>query len=236
MSISKRESYKQAFLISERDLKKFDSSFQELPGEIKYSVETEDGFERDYDTLEEVLSLENSSSNPIKELTLSSISYNPFSRAMLSFKKGNYNNIYLDLQTENEKAPLIFKSIEDKIEGTKPWFSFLAKADFINYTIGGFVILSILLWILIAFDYFQSNSNEADPQTDALGKIVAILIIGGFFFIGWLFNKVRDRVFPSGTFAIGQGLKRNSTLENVRWVVFVGGLISFTIGLILLAF
>jgi|GEM_PF-1667848 hypothetical protein len=236
MNSSKNESYEQAFIIKGENLKNIDALFNTFPGDSKYRIETKDKYENEYEDVKEVLNLENSSLNPIQRITISSYSLRPSSSIRLSFEKNTYANIRCSVDAEKTKARSYFNSLEGKIINTKPWYSRLAKADFITYSISLFVAFIILVLILAALNFFGESTRELNDQEDAMIRLLGFLIIGSVFGIGWGLNKIRSKIFPDGSFALNQGLKKYELLEKVRWTVFVGGSITMAISLFFLLF
>ena len=232
MSISKIENIEQAFLLEVEDLKSISNLFNDLPGETIFVLETSDGFSRDFDSLDEVLNHENSPKNSIQKIEIKKNSHDPYLTLEISFNKNRYRDITCFFSTREERFIPAYNRIIECVDGTKPWYSKLSKADFISYSLITFWILIITTYALIAFEVIPTSNEEPSTQDEALAYLLIFVIIAAVFGIGWLMNKLKSKVFPSGAFAIGQGKKRHKTLENIRWVVIVGGAITLTVSLI----
>ena len=215
---SKTVFHEQAFVIKNEDLKKIDSLFKKFNAEPEYSVETVDGFRTTYYNLDDVLNLENPSSNSIERVKISGRSANPSWQAWIIFGKGRIANIRYSITIEDRINQMISELIGTRIEAVKPWYSRLSRTDFISYTMAMFSGAIIVSWLLIAIGFFETSGEEITTEEDALVKLLTVLIIGAVFGLGWLLNKFRSKFFPIGTFAIGQGLRRYEVLEKIRWV------------------
>ncbi len=234
MGLSRNDFIEQAFVLEPEDLKHIDRLYSELPGEKKFIVETEDKYRRTYNSVDDLINLENPKSNQIKKIEIRLSSRDPYLTANISFEKDRINNIYTSFVADSENYTPIFDKIINRIEGVKPWYSKLSKTDFITYSLIAYFLLNVFAWILVALEVVQTSSGESSSQVEALARLLVFGIIGGLFFLGWLLNNFRNVVFPSGTFVIGQEAKRHKTLEKFRWSVVVGGALSLTISMILL--
>jgi hypothetical protein len=202
--------------------------YSELPGEKTFTVETEDKYKNTYKTVDDLINLENPKSNQIKKIDFRLSSRDPYLTANISFEKDRTNNIYTHFVADSDEYTPIFDKLLYRIEATKPWYSKLSKTDFITYSLIAYFLLNVFGWILVALEVVQTSSGESDTQVEALARLLVFGIIGVLLFLGWLMNKFRNVVFPSGTFVIGHEAKRHKTLDKVRWTVVVGSALALT--------
>ena len=66
-----------------------------------------------------------------------------------------------------------------------------------------------------------------EPDYTGLFLLIYVLVLGLLFFLDWVMRKI----FPVGTFAIGQGIKRNNILGTIRGAVVTTVLLTIPIGL-----
>ncbi|MDZ7718223.1 MAG: hypothetical protein U5K72_05315 [Balneolaceae bacterium] len=222
MNISKIESINEAFIIESTDLNSIDKLLNELPGNSSFSIETSDGFKRDFESIEGVLSHENSSKNSIQKITINKYSNDPYLQLNISFKINNSHGISYFFSADDENLIPKFQRVIDLIEGTEAWYSKWTKRNFILDLILGIGLLFILLSILPASGIIQTSNVEASTQNKAIVNLVIIGIIAATFLIGLLLNKIRTKIFPAGVFAIGQGIRRHRDIVSSRKFVLWG--------------
>lgn len=225
--ITKSDFLTQCFLIEKDDLETFDHLFNKLPGDKEFSVRTTDGFSRTYESIDEIYT----ATHPIEEIEIKKSSYSPIVRISLSFKNTKYSSIYYSIHSEEEKYLPTIQSILEKVGGTKPWYNRFAHTDFVSLSLLGFVMLIITLWLILALGFVIPLEEETTPKEDAISKLVSLAIIAFIPISGWLLNKLRNFLFPIGTFAFGQGKKQHNLLEKIRWTVFVGGIVGILVAI-----
>lgn len=231
MNISATEFLKEAFVIQEEDLSKLDEVFGKVSGDNTYEIKTSDGITREYNSIKDITNFENSASNPIVKFNISSHSIDPKIWASVSFENDSIHPIHYSLQGSGEELSDLLEEIKYRFEGMRPWYSKLAKADFVSYALILLVIIQIVAVIIGAFDLIPENGGSSQNENDSESRALFLvyLILGSTVFLGWVLNQIRKKLFPIGVFAIGQGRKRHELLEKIRWSVIIGGGLSLII-------
>ena len=105
--------------------------------------------------------------------------------------------------------------------------------DFVIVVILSIFSLFAVVFLRVAFGLVDSSDESSGPTARSVA--IAYTVLGGAVVVGWGLNKIRERLFPSITFAMGQGKRRHENLEKIRWGVVVAFVISLLAGLPLLA-
>ena len=85
---------------------------------------------------------------------------------------------------------------------------------------------------MVAFDLIDSGDESSGPTPR--GTALVYTVIGGAIVVGWGLNRIRERLCPPVTFAMGQGKRRHENFEKIRWGVIVAFTVSLSAGLLLL--
>jgi hypothetical protein len=98
------------------------------------------------------------------------------------------------------------------------------------YVLGNFLFAGDFLFPgLLPGD--TSSGSEIVPGLQGVVVVTSILVIGMVLGLDW----VRQKVFPMGTFAIGQGIARHKRLNYLRGIFLTGIALPILTGLIVAA-
>lgn len=226
--------------------------------EVELEVTCVDSARREFDSIDELLSYENSDSARINELSIRS--YPPYKNrqdecsADLKFSLDekisgllDHCAISLRLTGPDEKVVYTEKRIQEKLEGTKPWYSYVARINGFHVSfvvfVAVFVALLLSLALLTRSDILQLFSQEkgvAELLSYSVGAGIALFL---FFWTPLSFAsrwaiRFRRSVFPGGLFLIGQQADleearnhRRRRLVNWAWGTVAAGVLAL-VGLI----
>lgn len=112
-------------------------------------------------------------------------------------------------------------SIEETLHEAKPWYApFAGKQGFV-----GQLVLWIIALILLAGSTFRLPIiATAIAAASPLTLVIAGAVVGAM--LAAPLNKVRESLFPSVTYLLGNGTKRNHLREKIRWGVLVAFVVS----------
>ncbi len=235
MNTSKDTSLRQAFVLTERDVSKLYDALTEFSPDITIEIKCADGLNRKMSNLDDLLKFENPLTREIRELVLVGRTDRYDRSARIRFMNEDYSNIWLSLEGPEDAVVKFNSFLEDLIPNLKPWYSRIARLDFI-FT-GLILLLAAFLGLLIFAAtglIANAKSSEPDLKTTAIGWLLMAGILIVLFAGGWLLNRWRKIVFPVAVFALGQGQKRHAEKEWLRSTVIVGFLVSLAAGIVLL--
>jgi hypothetical protein len=114
---------------------------------------------------------------------------------------------------------------EDFLSSIRPWYSWIAKADWLLLVFGfWFVIMTVKATTLL----LKLKSVPLELPKISIPTISLVESLVGGFFAGMLpllililIERVRRKYFPTGTFAFGDGENRHASTEVIRTVLIV---------------
>lgn len=218
-----RKEWGHALVVNEAGLRKIWALTETDIGPPHAEIEFSDSIHRKYQTIDNVLNIENSDRKKVQrvEITSRSTSENRI-RIVLSNKYRT--TVEVDAYGEDDLVEKYGRNLSEIIDGLKPWYSPLCKVDF-TY------IIWVPICIAIALLEVMTPKNTETQQANDLFFAVKILgiLFGGLATIAlmiWGLNRLRAIYFPLVSFAIGQGSERYRVQENVRWSVAVAFVVS----------
>jgi hypothetical protein len=214
-----------AFVLSESDLKKIWDFLEENFVKVSADVEFSDNIARKVSSLEQLLSFENSKNRSIKRIEFNSSDENRENRSTVTFENYEHRPIRVTASGMDDVVTRFGDSIEEFIDGLKPWYSRLCKLDFF-YIVGAVVFIGLMLLRIMIPDAPSHKPVELSKAVEILSVIFGF--IGAVWFAVWWLNRIRARCFPIASFAIGQGKERYRVMENIRWGVVVAFAVSFS--------
>ncbi|MEM0910037.1 MAG: hypothetical protein AAGJ37_03625 [Pseudomonadota bacterium] len=211
--------------MSERDIKNVWTTLEQYFGPVSANVEFTDNIERKAESLEQLLSFENSTKRSIRRVEFTSMSENGENRSKVTFESYEHRPVRITASGIDDVITRFSDSCEEIVDGLKPWYSRFCKLDFF-YIIGGIFIIGLFLLLIMLPDSTIENHSE-------LSEAIVILttsstVVAALLLLIWGLNKVREKCFPIATFAIGQGKERHRVIENIRWGVVVAFAVSFS--------
>ena len=195
----------------------------------KISADCSDDSKRTFDGIEEFLDYNNPNNRKITRLRISNrILHNEIGNSEsfeIDFSSESYllqrfgidrSEIRLNLDGTDEKINALRDKILDMIDGSRPWYYFGARLNFLQLWIGIWLFF-IPISIIIAGRYFQQDLEEDSVKTIVmeLRRVVYSAFLA--YVLGKLLFKLRQHLFPSGVFLTGQQQKFEENRDKVRW-------------------
>jgi len=219
-----------AYVLKIENIKAIWSLLQERIGKTTIIVKCKDDIEREFDDLKTFQIFENSKNKAIKHLIIRSICIDSSKFANIEFSDSLWRTVNIHIEASENVVRRLNDDINDIIDGIKPWYSKVAKIDFIP------VLLGILAILLMSYGKTLPETSKSILTFQEAFFSFSIVII--FFlliiFIIYLINILKKRYFPVAYFAIGQGLNRFDLDEKVRWGVIVAFIVSVSASIVLL--
>lgn len=243
----KSKEFKMAFLLDEPAFRRLVSTVQDVisrdekraeqpelfqpTNEIDYFVTFSDGSSLECDSVEEVTQIPNSQNRKITSISLTTSEHRE-TRVELSFRGSSDDSVQYGI-TGTERDVFYFSNqTEEQLSALRQWYSPIATAG-----IGIFLILAVFLmsWLVVgAITLGDSLGLEGSVDTVWEGltlPLVMFVALAVVFGPIWLLGVLRDRLFPVGVFAFGDGAARYKRLQRVHTVVASILFVSIGVGL-----
>jgi hypothetical protein len=221
MDVSKDFLITRPFVLTPDELNKLFAKFEKISQVGIIKAECADGAERKFANLQELVDFEHPPNKDIK--TLRFMASGKGMSVWIRFYKKSIRNVYVSAEGPEEVVLPFIEFIEERLPAMRPWYGVIARQDPFSLLIDlpiTFVIVFLLtpkLGLLLA----------PAPSVWPLIAISSIITLLTAFFLAHLRNKF----FPAGVFAIGQGAKRHNDKEWVRTLVIIGFAISVVAGI-----
>jgi hypothetical protein len=221
-----------SFVVGDSQLRKVCGFLINLIGNLSIEAQCSDGINRQFSSVDELIQYENPASKQITQLTIAARSDEYEKSADIRFNFVGMQMILIDISASEEEVSRLRSDVADVIAGTKPWFSAIARLDFPGAFVVIYGALLALLMVAAAVGLLGDGgeSSEIDNRTHVIAQLFYFgtpLVLMG---LGSCFNRLREKIFPYGTYLIGQGVERHRTLEKVRWTIVIGFFVSFLAG------
>jgi hypothetical protein len=239
-SIKSRE-LRMAFLLDEERLRRLTSLLKEKAHEedISYTVEHSEGTTVIAASIDEILELPNSRRRKITSLTLdapsrdvresSSQQYSLF--AHITLEDNRHRPVSYDIAGEYDEVVACSDRLEEHLLGLRQWYTPFIRASFIDIFLYLFLAVITFIGLLIGAQGYFSGTLALTFEVRylaayMLGFVVIFLIVGS-----GVLQPLLKRLYPTGTFAIGQGIERHKRLNTIRYTIFTGVILAGLVGL-----
>lgn len=231
MKISRSTSENSVFVVTPERLEEFCEEVSSFLPKIKITVDCADKLIRKFESFEEFAEFKNPKRSAIRELVVSARDEDFRSNFSLTLNSERGRNCRVWIDAEESTALKLNDSCVDFIDAMRPWYTWIVRADWYLVVFGGWLLLGV---VGIAFLLINNGSQSIHSTSTALTAKVVVTGLGWGMLpmlVGTALNALRNRAFPSGTFAIGDGAKRHASSEVSRTVLIVSFAISIITGL-----
>ena len=219
-SISKND----AFVCEAEDLRRLIKLLESHASEVSWKIVCTDGIDRSGEDLAALLEFDNAPNRRIQRLHLRACSNDTQCSAYV-WLGGSFNVLEASIDGSIEFVDQLRPALESQLYGLRAWYTRIARTDFVKVSFLLLFSVSIVFFLLVAFGFVEGSNESPEPTepTAKRGFALAVTVVWGGLVVGWGLNKIRERLFPPVTFAMGQGKRRHEILEKVRWsVTFTG--------------
>ena len=230
---SAREDVGQALILEAATISRLWALIAQCGEVVVAEAKCADGLTRHFETLDALLSYENSRRQRILSIEFRSQSEPNQSWARISLESDRRN---FSLEADNDSlASAVRQGLIDLFDDARGWYSFTA-----THSPATGVFLVCLLFGSIAPTLFLGPQFLSRSKTTftwielILTAVYTIVLMALSLFIMWASERLRRRYFPVLSFAIGQGLDRHRHEDKIRWVI-VGAIISVITGSVFFA-
>lgn len=215
----------QAFVAGPDDIKKIAKLLSDRIGSLTFHATSADAIERQYTDAKVLCESENPWPKRIVDLRFSAQSDDWKKRVSVRLSESRYWAIDVEINASEGVVERLRQDLIDIIGGMKPWYSRIARIDFVLGGLLLFTAASIIVNVMLAVGWLKSR--DWSPSEKARNEALGVSLVFGIFVLGWGINRIRQWAFPAGLITIGQVQKRHDFLEKIRWTVVVGFLVSF---------
>ena len=189
-------------------------------GNVSITGHCADGVQRDFPNPTRLIEYDNLRSRELIRLSISARSEDWKTSAAVTFAPKATESVSLSVTAPDDELVLRVRSeILSLCTELRPWYSRIATLNFVAAVLLLVVSVNIGAGIGLIPITSGSESNSAESQRAiARAWAIAVALVAAAFALNWL----RDRLFPSGVFAIGHGMERYRTQDTIRWVVVIG--------------
>ena len=219
-----------AFVLREQSVRKIWRILEEHIGAVEAIARCADELVRTFGGVEELVDYENAASKRILSLELDARSNDRKISAELSFADHSWGTIALELRGDESAVSQLKGQLDDVFEGLRPWYWRFSRVDFF-YIIGG---AAFFMYALVNV-YVQGKPRSQLELSWSKALLLTLAVISIIAAIGLAIfglNRLRVRYFPLAVIATGQGQARYAQDETVRWVIFVGFMVSLAASLV----
>jgi hypothetical protein len=214
-----------AFVLSDKDIKKLCALLADRIGPVTIDTKTIADLERQFTYASKLCEVENPWEKRIVDLRITARSEDWKKRATVRFSESRFAPIDVEVSASEIVVERLRQDLIDILRGLRPWYSRIARIDFILGIMFGLSFVSLLAAGLVAFGVVRLKEQNANDIYNREIRGFWLVIVGGTF--GWAANQLRKLLFPIGIITVGQVAKRHSLLETIRWTVGIGFLVSF---------
>ena len=223
-----------AFLIREEDIHKLYQLFHDRIGKVGITADCADDATREFKDAKALVSYQNTKPKEIIRIQLSARSDDFSKRVELDLHGSRWRGVTLDIHANDIVTSRLRSDTLDILEGMRPWYGILQKVDFVSLAFLAYFVFLVALLVLFAFEFIPSDdSAKSTTRSSALGQLILYGGLAALVVTGFIFNKLRDKVFPRSAFLLGQGKERYRNLERFQWGVVISFLASLAAGLVI---
>ena len=203
-----------AFVCEAEDLERLTRLLDSEVGELSWEIACADGVTRSGENVATLLEFDNAPNRKIQGLRLhaggyvgqrsASVAGGYVGQRSASVQLGGrFDELDASIEGPPEFVDQLRPALESQLSGLRVWYGRVTGIDFYLASL----FLLILLWVTMRLAFlfgFIESSNEP-PATSRRAQVIVVTAIAGISLIPWGLSKIRDRLFPRATFAIGQG-------------------------------
>ena len=217
-----------AFVCEAEDLERLTRLLDSEVGELSWEIACADGVTRSGENVATLLEFDNAPNRKIQRLRLHAGGYLGQRSASVQLG-GRFDVLDASIEGPAEFVNQLRPALESQLSGLRVWYGRVTGIDFHLATLFLLILLALTMYLAFLFGFIES-SNEP-PLTSRRAQVIVVTAIAGISVLPWGLSKIRDRLFPRATFAIGQGKRRHENLEKVRWGVIIAFGVSLAAGL-----
>lgn len=209
-----------------------------MSGNADFSIKCKDDTTIEFTSIDELLAFSNTKERQISKLTIKT-PYSCDTYVSISFKNIDIlgDSVEYDISGADEKVILIENKIKDNIDLIREWYPQISAGWFLSIIVKTVITITILE---VAFRYLKKNGQALmSPNLYGIviplfNNIMLLLLLFVLFFVGLFAPNltISKIIFPVGSFAIGDGIRRYNQSIFWRRTVIAGFIVSVVAGLV----
>lgn len=232
MHISRSDRETSVFVLKWSDIEKLIRSIADSLPEIEISASCNDRLDRAFTDINELRKFSNSQRAAILELKFVARDTNHSQRFSIVLNNNESHNVRVSLDADESIAIKINDFYQDFLDSVRPWYSWIARANWYLVVFG--------IWMFVQFGTLVIAMLNATsitivwPKNGVPGKEIlkGFLIGTSPLFVGLAMNIVKNKFFPTGSFAFGDGENRHNRNEVIRTVLIAAFVVSVVSSLV----
>ncbi|MFV8830574.1 hypothetical protein [Alkalihalobacterium sp. APHAB7] len=219
MEVTKNKDISIGYVINERKLIEIDSIFKEVSSDIEYSVSCLDGTSINFNSLDELISYPNRKEKQYTSISISN-NYSSSIRISLTLSNRQYSTISYRVNGDEKEVDFYARKIEEVIYSLRQWYSFLSVPSFVVHVLFISIFSIIAALLLSSFGILTADTS--------IYIALPITIVNTF-----IYDKVRQNLFPVATFELGDGIDRakfkNTLRAGILVSIFLTGIVGYLV-------
>ncbi len=224
MQVHATGEYSAAIIIDKESISRIWKHVEDYSGEASATVSCSDGVDRKFQNLDDLLLYENSIRAAIKTIEILGITQDRYISVTIGRRHGA--RAALSIRGEEQEVTVIREKVLDSFTGMRAWYSPIATLDLWMVWFFICMVFMLIIQLMLPGESPSRPERNLSEAVQALGQFVLFLAPVFAFILG--VSRFKTRFFPTVSVAIGQGARRHSTDEQVRWTVVVGMLVSLS--------
>lgn len=210
---------KNSFAVDEKGLEQLEKLLAERIGGAEITVTCIDDAKRKFNGTTQLFQYQNEPGRKIVALKMTANGEDKFAHFEF-IGKGWFTGTRITISAREDVASRLRDEALTVIVGMNRWYSPVNRFEWYQlFGIGGLAVASIPL-----SQVMYVATSDKPPGSEVLRSMTRSLAIAGgsagvVVVLTPIIVMLMRRVFPVGTFLIGQGKKRDEVLEKIRWVI-----------------
>lgn len=222
MQVHATGEYPAAIIIDADSISRLWGHVEGFAKEASATVSCADGIERKFQSLEDLLHYENSIRAAVRTIEILGITRERSITVTIGRSHGARAS--LSIRGEEQDVTAVRARVLDSFTGMRAWYSPIATLDLWIVWFSIFMAFMLVIKLMLPGEAPSRPERTFSEAVQALGKLV--LYLAPVFAVIFGVSRLKARYFPMVSMCIGQGARRHSTDEQVRWTVVVGLLVS----------
>lgn len=222
MQVHATGEYPAAIIIDEDSISRIWKHVEDFSNDASATVSCADGIERKFQSLDDLLHYENSIRAAVGTIEILGITPERSISVIIGRKHGA--RAALSIRGEEQEVTAIRAKVLDSFTGMRAWYSSIAMLDLWIVWFSLFMVFMLVIQLMLPGETPSRPERNFSEAVQALGKLV--LFLAPVFALIFAVSRFKARYFPMVSVAMGQGARRHSTDEQVRWSVVIGLLVS----------
>jgi hypothetical protein len=224
---SKTRTLNIAFVVTPDLLKRLAVILGETSDFLEYTVKYSNGTSVHYEKIEEVIGQPNSDKRSIVSLIAGTANETPVANqtiksAYVNLKKDDFPSVEYTINGEQRDVIYFADQLDDWVAAVRQWYSpFISDPSSTDFSGASMLLfLAVLVLPLYAWEHVSRLYGPLEKSHQySWVAIPALILMGAVEY--WIL-----KLFPRGTFAIGQGERRHQFFIYMRRTVLLGSVLS----------